>query len=612
MKNIYLIILNIGLLLFLSNCKKDNDEQANQPGGTFEKLSTVINITGEAAQVFQDNFSQYNDTLRALHAVGNFLSEHDQVASGYYVDRYRIEFTLKNGLKSSILFMETDANGNHKYRGGGGSATLKSFSSQNKTVKIKNEKVLVLNPYINEFSYPNHSYDSYLPYFEGGDVKLEVTHIDENDVRLSHINSMDDYGMVILNTHGGHNNFSLYDLVTLSYPEAEDFTSDEVKGLLEKADNYPMEKFENGELKMTSAFKLNKKANTKIIEIFICLDVTADYIRNSNLDLTDVVVFGNYCYSGYKSPFLPNYSMAEALESRNVGTYYAYAFENGMSTTANDDFCRQVEIKLIKRLAQDNDTTGVAHLSSDGKLQGQANKADSTIFGMNISTEKDFNKFYRMLRRNDGPFQYPLYLTKFFSGNLKWGCPDSIFTDPRDGEVYKIVCIGDQVWMAENLRYAGAGVCYDNNAGNCTTYGRLYSLKETTGLAVSNTNPSGIQGISPPGWHVPSSAEWAELFEASGRDIRKLRAKTWQTQHQNTNELGFSALPGGYYVEADTLKAFDDIGEQAYFWTTSENIQLQHRLGVIIGTGIGYNFEAGFEPPSSLAKRYFSVRCVKD
>jgi uncharacterized protein (TIGR02145 family) len=469
-----------------------------------------------------------------------------------------------------------------------------------------------LNPYINEFAYPNHSYDSYLPYFEGGDVKLEVTHIDESDVRLSHINSMDDYGMVILNTHGGHNNFSLYDLVTLSQPEAEDFTSDEVKGLLEKADNYPMEKFENGELKMTSAFKFNKKANTKIIEIFICLEVTADYIRNSNLDLTDVVVFGNYCFSGYKSPFRPNYSMAEALESRNVGTYYAYAFENGMSTTANDDFCRQVEITLIKRLAQDNDTTGVAHLSSDGKLQGQANKADSTIFGMNISTEKDFNKFHRMLRRNDGPFQYPLYLTKFFSGNLKWGCPDSIFTDPRDGEVYKIVCIGDQVWMAENLRYAGAGVCYDNNAGNCTTYGRLYSLKETTGLAVSNTNPSGVQGICPNGWHVPSSAEWNELFASAGENVFKLKAKTlWPTPNQNTNELGLSLLPGGRYVEVDTLKSFENIGDQGYFWTSSKNSDGQFYLGAIIGIGSSANPDAHFEPPSE-AERFFSCRCVQD
>ena len=273
---IYVVIV---LTVFLTNCKKDNGNHGTQSGDTFEKLSTVINVSGEAAKVFQDTLFKYYDTLRAIHAVGNFLSEHDQVKSGYYVNRYTIEFTFKNGLKSSILFLETDANGNHKYRGGGGSGALKSFTSQKKTIKIKNDKVLVLNPYISHFSYPNHSYSSYLPYFEGGDVKLKVTHIDGNDVRLSHINSMDDYGMVILNTHGLPNSFSLYDLVTLSQPEAEDFTSGKVDDLLKKADNYPMDKFENGELEMGSAFKINE--NTNALFKFLFEDLLSIYTQYS-------------------------------------------------------------------------------------------------------------------------------------------------------------------------------------------------------------------------------------------------------------------------------------------------------------------------------------------
>lgn len=609
MKSLKIYIVILLSSVFLTNCQKDNGGQT-QTGGTYDKLSTVVNACGQAAKVFENTLFQFNDTLQAIHAVGNFLAGHDQIKSGNYINRNTIEITFKTGLKSSISFFETDANDNHKYRGGGSSGTLEGFLSQGKTVKIKNEKVLVLNPYINEFSYPNHSYDSYLPYFEGGDVKLTVTHFESKDVRLSHINSMDEYGMVILNTHGSFNSFGLYDLVSLSQPEAESFTPDNVKDLLEKADNYPMEKFENGELEMGAAFIVNN--STQTITIAYSLVVTAAYIRNSTLDLTDVVVFGNYCYSGFKSPFKPDDNMVEAMRSKNAGTYYAYAFDNGMSAPANDEFCRQVEISLIKRLAQDNDTTGIAHLSAQNNPQGQTVYADSVIFGMDISEEQDWDKFQRMLQRNHGSIIYPLYLTKFFSGNLKWGCEDTTFTDPRDGEVYKVVCIGNQTWMAENLRYAGAGVCYDNDESNCAIYGRLYSLKEATGEVVSNTNPSGIQGISPPGWHVPSSDEWRELFDASGRDVRKLRDISWQTQHQNTNELGFSALPGGYYVVADTLKEFDDIGEIAHWWTTSYNINLNHSLGVIIATSYGYNYEAGYEPPSAIVKRYFSIRCVKD
>lgn len=111
-----------------------------------------------------------------------------------------------------------------------------------------------------------------------------------------------------------------------------------------------------------------------------------------------MVVFGNHCYSGIKNPFGPGDNLVEAWKSKNVGTYNAYAFDNGMSAAAKDDFCRQVEISLIKRLAQENDTTGVAHLSPQNNRQGQAFYADSDLFGMDIKAEEDYNKFQRMIR----------------------------------------------------------------------------------------------------------------------------------------------------------------------------------------------------------------------
>ena len=98
-----------------------------------------------------------------------------------------------------------------------------------------------------------------------------------------------------------------------------------------------------------------------------------------------------------------------------------------------------------------------------------------------------------------------------------------------DGNVYKTVKLGNQVWMAQNLRttrYAdgrkiplGTRESFDvayryypnNNRANVSKYGYLYNWPAVmNGSLSSSANPSGVQGICPDGWHVPSDAEWTE------------------------------------------------------------------------------------------------------
>ncbi|MBU2651395.1 MAG: hypothetical protein KKA81_10710 [Bacteroidetes bacterium] len=164
------------------------------------------------------------------------------------------------------------------------------------------------------------------------------------------------------------------------------------------------------------------------------------------------------------------------------------------------------------------------------------------------------------------------------------------FTDHRNGLSYKTTLIGEQCWMAENLNsVAGNSWCYENNAIYCDSLGRLYDWQTLmSGTSSSNSVPSGVQGICPPGWHVPSHAEWKILegyvdshyslgdpewdqtgfrgFDAG----KKLKAESgWNYLGNGTNEYGFSALPGGYRNDNGYYGGY--IGFNGLFWSSTES-----------------------------------------
>ena len=155
---------------------------------------------------------------------------------------------------------------------------------------------------------------------------------------------------------------------------------------------------------------------------------------------------------------------------------------------------------------------------------------------------------------------------------------DNILTD-IDGNNYATIQIGNQIWMAENLRvthfnngdpipfveedklWEKAGkdnlpaYCYFQNKSIYEkTYGKLYNWP-----AVIDS-----RGLAPQGWHIPTELEWNELEAFIGKRTAGDKLKSsdgWYRKKNGTNESGFNGLPGGDrswngFCDGDELKKF--------------------------------------------------------
>ena len=180
---------------------------------------------------------------------------------------------------------------------------------------------------------------------------------------------------------------------------------------------------------------------------------------------------------------------------------------------------------------------------------------------------------------------------------------DSI-VDNRDGQVYKTVKIGEQVWMAQNLNYidtAKAGFkdnswCYDNNPRNCALAGRLYTWTVAK------------DSLCPEGYHLPDTTEWNTLFTSVGGTANAgtvLRSILGWDSVNGTNDYGFSAVAVGERYHSGS---FDSEGTKAFIWTAtalpeeSEN----SAYAAYFVEDATVSFKKNFKDNGA------SVRCLKD
>jgi uncharacterized protein (TIGR02145 family) len=180
-------------------------------------------------------------------------------------------------------------------------------------------------------------------------------------------------------------------------------------------------------------------------------------------------------------------------------------------------------------------------------------------------------------------------------------------TDTRDGQTYKTVKIGTQTWMAQNINYKtkGGSWCYNDSTSYCKKYGRLYDWNTAT-------------TVCPKGWKLPSREDWDQLAESvGGRKIdnydswhdwldagKKLKSTSgWYNNDNGKDDVGFSALPGGYRrYNGD----FNYAGNYGLWWTASE-----YSDSYAYRRNMDYNKDHLNENDNGKGIG-FSVRCVAD
>lgn len=183
----------------------------------------------------------------------------------------------------------------------------------------------------------------------------------------------------------------------------------------------------------------------------------------------------------------------------------------------------------------------------------------------------------------------------------------STFCDGRDGRIYKQVTIEGQTWMADNLAFETPGsLCYGNDPNNCAKYGRLYRWMDAmAGAASTEAMPSGVQGVCPFGWHLPSKPEWGYLDSHVGPGSAGLQLMS--AEMGGLDEWGFAVLGGGYASDTGSGPTFEGFSARADFWTTSESSPSTAWSRYFI-TG---QLTMG-ETDTKSKELYFSLRCLKD
>lgn len=617
-------------------------------GFLFVECSTTEPTTGGSSVSLHDAYAVLDTTASVFLRLANanngnpavamqktmwYLREEPKVAEVYVLDSTLMEIELQSGIKMGFRFVLTDDAGNAIYRGGGAGANepthtdaLATFSHDDPEPlanhNITNKKVLFYAADTKTLPQVNIQINKWTNLLSKSDLGFEITTMRDAQCTEEVIKSFKDYGLVIMDCHGYEDAF----LSGLSISKSL-LTGDEaaIKEAVNEKSPGLYDRITAGDFKIGFDIKANSSSvgwekDAKIPEA-ITLFYTAKAM-NKLPQMPNTIIFGNMCYSGWiaQTYTIPGEkwvkrngdtattpdrtikvdAIGKSFVDRGLISYYGYTRDlpyPGTSRAVPDDFAGNMESALLGRLVNSRDSTEIAHLQSNT------------------------NKEYFDPEHKDYNLEGKLFMRQYGKKDYSYSSCIPEFTDARDGQKYKAVCIGTQTWMAENLRYNAPGsIVYEGL--DVSRYGRLYDWPTVMSNSVANDKlPSGVQGICPKGWHVPSRSEWELLSNTVAPTTnpswmvsgQPLKATTdWDPIDKGaTDKFGFHALPGGFFWTDSSY--YIGKGSEAHWWSTSAAPGAKEAdtyLDAFIGTGASLTYFGVHEWSNYRDKK--SCRCLQD
>ncbi len=239
-----------------------------------------------------------------------------------------------------------------------------------------------------------------------------------------------------------------------------------------------------------------------IVEMTDLTPATLYFVRAYARNSTDIAYGNEQAFTTPAEPVEPTVVTASPDDSQPNSIHCGGSIDNdGGAPIITKGFCWSTN---------PNPTLADASVVFEG---GGSDPYEMVITGLDHDTEYFIRAYATNSGGKTGYGQQEVFRTQFLCG--------SILLDPRDLEEYPTISMGEQCWLAQNLRTgeivpAGSEqgpngtiekYCYEDNEDNCAAFGGFYTWDEM----MQYNRVEASQGVCPDRWHVPSDAEWITL-----------------------------------------------------------------------------------------------------